>query len=69
MQAKIIEIKDDEIYLEVDEQLRFHSHFVVSHDLQPLHVLDRVSFSFVPSGTIPCVKIQSVQPQQHGRRL
>lgn len=67
MQAKIIEVKDDEIYLEVDEQLRFHSHFVISGELQPLHVLDRVNFTFVPSGTIPCINIQSVKSDTHQR--
>ncbi len=67
MQAKIIDIKEDEVYLEVDEQLRFHSRFVAPQRLQPLHVLDRVNFSFVPSGTIPCIKIQSVQPQNRPR--
>lgn len=67
MQAKIIDIKDDEVYLEVDEQLRFHTRFVAPQKLQPLHVLDHVNFSFVPSGTIPCVKIQSVQPQPRQR--
>jgi len=67
MKAKIIEIKDDEVYLEVDEQLRFHSRFVVPPRLQPLHVLDHVNFSFVPSGTVPCIKIQSVQPQDRPR--
>lgn len=67
MQGKIIGIKEDEVYLEVDEQLRFHSRVVVPPRLQPLHVLDRVNFSFVPSGTEPCIKIQSVQPQPHER--
>ncbi len=62
MQGKIIGIKEDEVYLEVDEQLRFHSRFVVPQRLQPLRVYDRVNFSFVPNGTIPCVKIQKVHP-------
>ncbi|PWB75559.1 hypothetical protein C3F09_02000 [candidate division GN15 bacterium] len=67
MQGKIIGIKEDELYLEVDEQLRFHSRFVAPQRLQPLHVLDRVNFSFVPSGTVPCIKIQSVEPQVRPR--
>lgn len=67
MKAKIIDIKDDEVYLEVDEQLRFHTRYVASQALQPLHVLDHVNFSFVPSGTIPCVKIQSVMNHSRPR--
>ena len=60
MQARIIELKDGEMYLEVDEQLRFRTKYVASRDLIGMCVFDRVDFTFMPSFHSPCIKIRSV---------
>jgi hypothetical protein len=60
MQAKIIEMKNDELYLEVDEQVRFRTRFVAPTELTNLSPADRISFDFVPGNHSLCIEVQSV---------
>ena len=47
MRARVIDIKDNQIYLEVDRQIRFRSRYLVSHEDERVHKADDVDFSFV----------------------
>ncbi len=60
MQGRIIELKDGEVYLEVDEQLRFRTKYIAPQTLSSLSVLDRIDFTFLPDIHSPCIEIRSV---------
>lgn len=60
MQARIIDLTESLIYLEIDEQLRFKSRYVAGSHIDQLSVHDRVDFNFGNTEGQPCVVIRSV---------
>ena len=68
MQGIILDLTAGQIYLEVDQQIRFRSPWVAQPSATPLHVQDRVDFAFSTEHGKPCVVIQSVTPIYKSRR-
>jgi hypothetical protein len=62
MQGIVLDLSASQIYLEVDEQIRFRSPWITKTAPRRLHVRDRVDFAFTIDHGKPCVIIQSVQP-------
>ncbi len=62
MQGIVLDLSANQIYLEVDEQIRFRSPWITKAAVTPLHVQDRVDFAFTIDHGKPCVVIQAVEP-------
>lgn len=60
MQARIIEISDSHLYLEIDEQLRFRSQYVAGSDVARLSKYDWIDFRFSNDRNGPQVIVQNV---------
>lgn len=51
MLARVIDVTDHEIYLEIEKQLRFKSHYVVKCQTSDITRDDRVNFFFTDAPT------------------
>ena len=60
MLAKVIDVTEDTVYLEIDNQLRFKSHYVLQSQREQVTVSDNVNFSFSNTGGGPLVIISDV---------
>lgn len=65
MKGIVLDLSANQIYLEVDEQIRFRSPWIARPTVAPLHIQDRVDFAFSVDKGKPCVVIQAVQPLYH----
>ena len=50
MLAKVIDVSEDTVYLEIDNQLRFKSQYVMNGNREQMAISDKVNFSFSSSG-------------------
>ncbi|MBN1211122.1 MAG: hypothetical protein JXA92_00965 [candidate division Zixibacteria bacterium] len=50
MLAKVIDVTEDTVYLEIDKQLRFKSQYVIQSNREQMAISDNVNFSFSNSG-------------------
>ena len=60
MLAKVIDVDDQQIYLEIDRQLRFKSKYVLSSSSSDITRMSRVDFEFVPNSGHSCIVIRSI---------
>ena len=50
MLAKVIDGSEDTVYLEIDNQIRFKSQYVMNGNREQMAISDKVNFSFSSSG-------------------
>jgi hypothetical protein len=60
MLARVIDVTDDTVYLEIDNQLRFKSPYVMQNNREPMAKSDKVNFSFTSIGGGSLVVIKKV---------
>ena len=60
MLARVIDVTEDTIYLEIDNQLRFKSPYVMQNNREAMAKSDKVNFSFLISGGGSLVVIKNV---------
>ena len=60
MLAKVIDVTEDTVYLEIDKQLRFKSQYVMQSNRDQMAISDNVNFSFSHSGGGALVIINDV---------
>ena len=60
MIARVVEVADGNIYLEVDSQIRFRAPFNVNPSIEPLQQNDLIEFHFARHHGCPCVTIDAV---------
>lgn len=60
MHATVIDVKDDEIYLQVGNELRFRAHYIASHSSMSIYPSALIDFDVEP-GANPAVIIRKVE--------
>jgi hypothetical protein len=69
MQGIVLDLTPNQIYLEIDHQVRFRSRWIAAGAVPHLHVRDRVEFLIEIDHGQPQVVVQAVQPPYyHGSR-
>jgi hypothetical protein len=66
MHATVIEVKDDEVYLQIGNELRFRAHFIAPFSSQTICQSALIDFDFDPRVN-PAVIIRKVERQLIGR--
>ena len=62
MLARVLEISDQNIYLEIDSQLRFRSKYILPEMDTPPKELSQVDFDFTHQGNTFYVIIRTINP-------
>lgn len=62
MNATVIDIKGDEVYLQVGDELRFRAHYIASQSSMSIYPSALIDFDLEP-GTSPAVIIRRVEHQ------
>ena len=65
MIARVVEVADGNIYLEVDSQIRFRAPFNINPSVEPLHQNDCIEFHFARHQGCPCVAVDAVIAASH----
>ncbi|UCC43843.1 MAG: hypothetical protein JSU65_12080 [Candidatus Zixiibacteriota bacterium] len=60
MTARVIDISDRMIYLEIEDQLRFRSWYRLDSDQQQLEPNDRIDFEFLAGSPFPSILIDRI---------
>ena len=60
MTARVIDISDRTIYLEIEDQLRFRSSYQLESNEQRLEPNDRIDFEFLAGNPFPSILIGGI---------
>ena len=61
MFAKVIDVDDKQIYLEIDRQLRFRARYILRSSNIGIQKMSRVDFDFLPGSGNSCIVIRSIK--------
>ncbi len=61
MYAKVIDVDDTQIYLEIDRQLRFRARYILRSSNIGIEKMSRVDFDFLPDSGHSCIVIRSIK--------
>jgi len=60
MLAKVLEVNEQTVYLEIDNQIRFKSKYIMQTHREQLTKSDNINFSFSKIGGNGCIVINSI---------
>jgi hypothetical protein len=66
MQATVIDISEQSIYLEIDRQLRFESKYVSTQPMTAIMKSSKVNFDFSRADGVPVVVVSGVEVPTDG---
>ncbi len=61
MQATVIDISDQSIYLEIDRQLRFESRYISASPMARITRSSKISFELLHNDGVPTVVVYGVE--------
>ena len=63
MLAKVIDVNEQTVYLEIDDQIRFKSKYIMHKPEERISKSDNVNFSFTNIGGNSCIVIRNILNQ------